>query len=604
VFLGPNIVTVSNLKESFHRIVSYRRLRKLISSAILPFFLLTGCRRSADKTTYAQSDSNRDTAIDPPQSLTSEGQASRQQYVDAANLPDLRWPNFANDQKEVREFYAAFPASFPWVADGKPTPQALAIIQALKNAQFKGLAPEDYDASRWDTRLNAMAQSRPASEIDLVRFDLALTVSTMRYVSDLHIGRVNPRLFHFDLEIDHTEFDLSEFLRKELVGSQNVQSALESVEPPFPVYHRTEVALKQYLELPSRDDGQSLSSPKKPVKPGDSYPDLPRLISVLTRFGDLPSNYDETSERYVGAVVDGVKHFQTRHGLDPSGVIDAPTIRELNVPVSKRINQLALTMERIRWLPHEFARPPIVVNIPEFRLHADDENFHWILSMKVVVGGSYHHQTPVFASEIRAVIFRPYWDVPSSILQQELLAHIGKNPNYLVENSYEVVDKSGSVVSEGIVNDAILQGLRAGTFRVRQTPGPTNSLGLLKFDIPSVYDVYMHDTPATELFLRSRRDFSHGCIRVQDPVRLAAWVLRDMPEWNEDAIRSAMNGDDTLRVKLEKPIPVLVLYSTAVVMEDGDVHFFDDIYGLDAELARALQKGYPYTGGAESPAGQ
>ena len=598
MLLGPNRITVLKPKNSLPLIAPWGHLRKLVWLAILPLCLITGCRRSADKSIYA----NHDTAIDPPQSLTSEGQVLQRQYIDAANLPDLQWPNFVNDQKEVREFYGAFPASLPWITDGKPTQQALAIIQALKNAQFKGLAPEDYDASRWDARLRAIAQSRPTSEPDMVRFDLALTVSTMRYVSDLHIGRVNPRLFHFDLDIDHTEFDLSEFLRKELVGSPNVQAALESVEPPFPLYHRTQMALKQYLALPSRDDGQRLSIPKRPVKPGDSYSDLPRLVNLLTIFGDLPTNY-AAPETYAGTVIDGVKHFQTRHGLEASGVIDAATIRELNVPIGQRINQLALTMERIRWLPHEFARPPIVVNIPEFRLHADDENFHWVLSMKVVVGGSYHHQTPVFASKIRAVVFRPYWDVPSSILRQELLTPIEKNPNYLVEHSYEVVDKSGNVVSEGVVNEAILEGLRAGTFRIRQTPGPTNSLGLVKFDIPSVYDVYMHDTPATELFSRSRRDFSHGCIRVEDPVRLAAWVLRDMPQWNEEAIRAAMNGDETLRVKLEKPIPVLVLYSTALVMEDGEVHFFDDIYGLDAELAKVLQKGYPYTGGAETPAG-
>jgi L,D-transpeptidase YcbB len=600
VLIGPNFVAVFS---RFPLIVHWR-FQKLVCLIILPFFLLTGCRQNGDKPAGSRDTNSHGDSIDPPQSLTPAAEALRSQYIDAATLPDLHWPNFANDREEVREFYAAFPAAFPWIRDLKPSPQALAIIQTLKNAEYAGLDPEDYDASRWDARLEQIAQSQESSESELVRFDLALTVCTMRYVSDLHIGRVNPRLFHFDLEIDHTKFDLSEFLKQELVDSRNVDAALESVEPPFPLYHRTKILLKQYLGLAAQDDRQPVPVPPKPVKPGDAYAGLPLLVKRLVLLGDLSGDSGQPGDTYGGAVAGGVKHFQERHSLEASGVIDAPTIREINVPLRYRAIQLALTMERIRWLPHDFARPPIVVNIPEFRLHADDENFHWAFSMKVVVGRAYGHQTPVFASAITSVIFRPYWDVPASILQQEIIPHIEENPRYLLENSYEVVDRRENVVSDGAVDNEILNGLRAGTLRVRQTPGPANSLGLVKFDIPSEFDVYMHDTPATELFSRSRRDFSHGCIRVEDPVQLAAWVLRDTPGWNQDAIRAAMDAKQTLQVKLDKPIPVLVLYSTAIVTEDGEVHFFDDIYKLDAALEAVLDKGYPYTGGAELPAGK
>jgi murein L,D-transpeptidase YcbB/YkuD len=224
--------------------------------------------------------------------------------------------------------------------------------------------------------------------------------------------------------------------------------------------------------------------------------------------------------------------------------------------------------------------------------------------MKVVVGRAYRHQTPVFASEIRSVIFRPYWDVPSSILRAELIPHFEKNPSYFSENSYEIVDKNGRVVSEGTVSEEIEQRLRAGVLGVRQKPGPENALGLVKFDIPSRYDVYLHGTPATQLFSRSRRDFSHGCIRAEDPVALAEWVLRGKPAWTVDNIQTAMNGDKTIQVKLDKPIPVLILYSTAVVMEDGEVRFFEDIYGHDAALERVLAEGYPYSSSADFPAGR
>ncbi len=582
------------------------RSRRPCQLTCLALLLLSsaGCGGYSSKPTDAQG--AIESQGDPLRSgeLTPDGRALLRHYVDTAELPDLQWPNFSQYQSEVKEFYDAFPNELPWVRGGKPTGQALAIIGALKNAEYKGLQPEDYDSPRWDARLAQIGQSQAGSESDLVRFDLALTVSTMRYVSDLHIGRVNPRSFHFDLEIDHTKFDLSEFLKKELVNAQDTDAAIQLVEPPFPAYQRTETALANYIELARKDNGELLPIPAQTVKPGASYPGVPRLGRLLALLGDVRADLGQTDSAYQGALVDGVRHFQERHGLEPTGLIDRATLRELNTPLHRRVNQLQLTLERIRWLPHKYARPPIVVNIPEFRLHADDETFHWAFSMKIVVGRAYKHQTPVFASEIKSVIFRPYWDVPSSIVKAEFLPHLDENPNYLAENSYEVVDKQRTVVAEGVVDERTKDLLRAGSLRIRQIPGPDNALGLVKFDIPSAYDVYMHGTPATALFSRSRRDFSHGCIRVEDPVKLAEWVLRDMPEWDEGKIRAAMDGDVTFRVNLTKPIPVLIFYSTSVVMENGDVHFFDDIYGHDSALERVLEEGYPYREDAELPAGQ
>jgi len=288
-----------------------------------------------------------------------------------------------------------------------------------------------------------------------------------------------------------------------------------------------------------------------------------------------------------------VKHFQRRHGLEPNGILDAPTLRELNTPLSRRVTQLQLALERMRWLPHEFTRPPIVVNIPEFRLYVLNEKYVTAFTMKVVVGKAYGHQTPVFANEIRSVIFRPYWNVPQSIVKAEMIPHLKKDPSYLSKNSYEIVDKDERVVREGPVSDETLAELRAGKLRIRQTPGPENALGLVKFEFPNQYDVYMHGTPAKELFSRTRRDFSHGCIRVEDPVKLADWVFQGMPEWTEDNIRSAMNGEKTMEVKLKEPIPVLIFYSTAVVLEGEEPHFFQDIYALDADLLRALAQHVP-----------
>ena len=530
--------------------------------------------------------------VSPPQQLSEIGKAQLHAIVNSAELADLRWPNFAKYRSEVRELYDSFDGALPWIVASRPTAQALAIIQVLKSADREGLNPEDYDGPRWDNRIGVLQQPSPASESDLIQFDLALTVSAMRYVSDLHLGRISPRLFHLELDIDHTTFDLSEFLRQNLVSASDIDTAIEAVEPPFPSYGRTLNALRTYLELARRDDGELLPVPRKAIRPGDSYAGVPRLMRLLVLLGDLTEKEKEKGvvppAQYQGALVAAVKRFQQRHGLEPNGLIDVQTVKDLNTPLSRRVAQLQLTLERLRWLPHQFQRPPIIVNIPEFRLRAIDEQYHWVLFMKVVVGRAYRHRTPVFAANIKSVIFRPYWNVPLSIVRAELLPHIEKDPAYLAKNSYEIVNGAETVADQGSLSEQIKGQLRSGKLGIRQTPGPNNALGLLKFDFPNPYDVYMHGTPAMELFSRSRRDFSHGCIRVEDPVALAAWLLRDKPEWTADHIRAATLAEKTFRVDLEHPVPVLIVYGTAVVMENGEVDFFRDIYRQDTALEQAL----------------
>jgi L,D-transpeptidase YcbB len=559
--------------------------------------LVLGCDGGSGKPEKAVARSTTASADSGPQRLTSEGAASLQAFLEAAVLPDLRWPGFQNYQTEVKEFYGSFNDTLPWLKNAQPTPQALAIIQALQHAETKGLRPEDYDGPRWDERIENLQQARPAPETDLVRFDVALTVSTMRYVSDLHIGRVNPRLFHFGLDINRKQFDLSEFLRLDLVGAKDVSAVLKTVEPPFPAYHRTVDALNRYLALARQDEAERLPVPAKVVKPGDSYAGVAQLAKRLRLVGDLPPQDDTLSNGliYRGSLVKAVKHFQERHGLEPSGRIDPQTFKQLNTPLSRRVVQLQLTLDRWRWMPHQFDRPPIVVNIPEFRLHVVNDEYQTALLMKVVVGKAYRHKTPVFANQIRTVIFRPYWNVPLSIQRAEILPDIEKDPSYLAMNSYEIVDRSGNVVSEGAVTEEMEDSLRSGKLAVRQRPGPDNALGLVKFEFPNPYNVYMHGTPAKQLFSRPRRDFSHGCIRVEDPVALVAWILRDQPEWTPENIRKAMNGDETIRVDVKNPIPILILYGTAVVTDTGEIQFFDDIYGYDASLERALNEDYPNT---------
>jgi len=219
-----------------------------------------------------------------------------------------------------------------------------------------------------------------------------------------------------------------------------------------------------------------------------------------------------------------------------------------------------------------------------------------VLSMNVVVGKAFRHDTPVFGDTMQYVVFRPYWNVPFSIFKAEFLPHVARDPNYLAKKGFEVVNNLQDVVTSGTVTSDMLAQLRAGKLYIRQLPGPKNSLGLVKFIFPNSSNVYMHDTPAQEFFAKSRRDFSHGCIRLEKPADLAVWVLQDNPGWNMDRVRGAMNGAPNQQVDLVRPLPVLIVYGTVVVTEDGIVHFYDDIYGHDAALERVLVKGYPYPG--------
>jgi L,D-transpeptidase YcbB len=515
----------------------------------------------------------------------------------AGQLPELRWPDFSDYRGHVQNFYQPSGYAPAWIREGRPTPQALAIIEILKQADSQGLDPEDYDGSRWADRLARL--QKPHATGDDAIFDAALTVCLMRYISDCHIGKVNPQHFKFGLSVEAKKYDLPAFLRERLVNGQDVKVELAQVGPTFAGYRRTLGALQQYLQLARADDGEKLPASAKPIAPGSPYDGVRRLTRLLRLLGDLPANAaaPDDSNLYQGALVDGVKHFQSRHGLKSDGTLDAQTLANLNTPLSQRVDQLRLMLERWHWLPDRFTEPPIVVNIPEFRLRAYDSNQNPVLTMNVIVGKAFRHKTPVFEKDMRFVVFRPYWNVPPSIQRSEIVPAVQKDRDYIAKKGFEVVTQGGQVVTSGAITDEVLAQLLSGKLAVRQKPGSTNALGLVKLMFPNEYNVYLHSTPAPQLFSQIRRDFSHGCIRVEKPAELAAWVLRDKPDWGLAQAQAAMNsGKDNLQVNLTSPIPVLILYGTAVVDPEGTVQFFDDIYGYDDELKKALAKGYPYPG--------
>jgi len=540
-----------------------------------------------------------------------------QQILASPKLASLRWPDYTDLQPQVQKFYAARNDNPAWLHDGEPTPAATALLQLFHDAQLKGLDPEDYDASRWPDRLKKLEQIRTghdrsdAAQTAIAEFDAALTISTLRYLNDLHEGRINPQTLNFDFDQPgkRAAFDSEALLNDKLVDAGDagaVANTVASVEPNNPLYRSTEAALPQFLALAQAEAVSpptplpSLAKDAKPVDVGGSYPALGQLVARLQMRSYTPPSASDGVEpaTYTADIAAMVKVFQQRHGLNDDGKLSQGTIDALNVPMSRRVQQINDSLERWRWLTDDYVQPRILVNLPEFLLRAYEPDHTQAFKMRVVDGEAHgQHDTPMFDRMMRYVVFRPYWNLPTSIIKKEIVPHLVRSGmGYLDAHGYELTGRDGEVVSGASVSD--VAHLR---FAVRQRPGPSNSLGLVKFLFPNEYDVYMHSTPELNLFNLSRRDRSHGCVRLQHADQMAVWVLqgdhpKDKDDWDLKSVTDRMKDEDANNrtIGLKTPLPVVITYLTAVGDEDGSMHFFNDIYGYDKELEKALAKGRPY----------
>jgi len=528
------------------------------------------------------------------QMLSTPGASTLHGVVDSGRNADLRWPDFTPYKTEVAKLYETNGYSLLWVQSGRVRPQGLAVIGLLQNAAAKGLDPEDYDGSRWQGRLLKLGQK--PSEQDLVSFDTALTVSTMRYMRAIHCGRVNPEEFKFQFDVEGLQLPLAEVVQTHVLNAIDAAAEIQNLEPPFLGYRKLLALLPVYEGYANQVEGEQLPTSTKTVRPGQSYAGVVRLGRFLQTIGDIPAGaqLNPNATIYDGALVEGVKHYQDRHGETPTGNLDARTINELNTPPAVRIRQIKLTLERWRWLPHSFPQPPVVVNLPEYRVRAMNPDGTVAFYRNVIIGKAYGHKSPIFEKEIQYVVFRPYWDVTPSIQRNEIVPHIEKDPSYIAKHNFEVVTPKGELVTDNQVSPEVLEGIRSLHLMVRQKPGETNSLGLVKIIFPNPDNVYLHGTDAPELFSQDVRDFSHGCIRVEKPADLVAWVLRNNPGWDLERVKATMNGEkNNLQVNLLTRIPVLIVYGTATVNEENQIRFFDDIYGYDGELDKALAAEHP-----------
>ncbi|RSZ60730.1 L,D-transpeptidase family protein [Massilia atriviolacea] len=467
--------------------------------------------------------------------------------------------------------------------------QASAALSLLQNAGVHGLAPAEYNVDGLARQLADPALRTSA------RFDAGLTQAMLHYLADLRVGRVKSE-YHTSLPDPRlTRTDPVDQLRTALL-SQRLDQAVAASEPRIPLYRRTMATLATYRKLAEQPFTALPPLPEgvKKLEPGASYAGVATLRARLVQLGDLSASAPAEPAKagiYTDALADGVKRFQARHALNDDGVIGAGTLAALNVPLTRRVRQLELGLERLRWLPDFPDGRLIAVNLPSFRLWALElgpGEKNPLIEMRVIVGAAVKTPTPLFVGSMRYVEFNPYWNVPRSIEKGEIIPKLARDPGYLGKNEMELVPLAGGA-PVSTVDAATLDGLRAGQYRVRQRPGPRNALGAVKFAMPNTDNIYLHSTSAQSLFKRGRRDLSHGCIRVENPTGLAKFVFGDQPQMTPAVIETLMKPAPMKTVSLKKPIPVVLFYSTAVTDREGLALFPEDVYKRDPALEKMLK---------------
>jgi murein L,D-transpeptidase YcbB/YkuD len=481
---------------------------------------------------------------------------------------------------QVQRFYSERQQTAAWTTD-EPTDRAAQALDVLRSADTHGLSAADYrepELRQTQTQLLQSEEEGPARARQLAEFDVRLTASLLQLAQHVAMGRLTPESVDSLWKHQRKAPDLAAALQRAV--NENVTGFLDQVRPPHPEYKALQDALASLR-------GQSAKGwapvPRATLKVGQWNQAVVALRQRLAVGGYLPQQAAADSPQYDAEVEAAVKAFQTAHGLKPSGQLDPPTVAALNVPLDKRIQQVAMNLERWRWMPDDLGARHFLVNVPYFHLIAREQG-EPVLDIRVVVGKR-GNETPIFSDEMETVVFSPYWNVPESIAVEETVPALARDPNYLSRNNMEVVSSSGRVVDPSAVPWGNPDALRAYSFR--QRPGSNNALGFVKFLFPNEHSVYLHDTPADALFKRIGRAFSHGCVRVEEPEVLAQYILRDQPEWTPERIVSAMRAGTERHVKLAEKIPVHIVYFTAWVDDNGGLHFQDDVYGYDAKQAQA-----------------
>jgi murein L,D-transpeptidase YcbB/YkuD len=512
-------------------------------------------------------------------------------------------PKFKAQLLPARRFYRERGFRLAWFKDHEPVARVKTLEDIIAKAGNEGLNPKDYQVKDISKMLAELEKARG----DSVRrnalerqADIALTGTYMKWANDYYRGVANP----------HDKKDTSWLVKPNKIklnkalltflGERKSRYNYYEFAPLHPEYDQLKKALATY-RAQERAGGWPTLPATLNLKPGAASPAVAALRKRLldSAGGDAASTPSMTSTQpgtpaatapaaqvYDPELVQAVKLFQQDAGLKPTGIVSGETLKQLNVPIGTRIDQLILNMERWRWLPKKFEENYLLVNIPEYTLHVIEGNKE-AFNMRVIVG-KVLHETPVFSDKMEYVVLAPYWNVPFSIIDNELRDKLVADPNYLDRLDMEVVKGSGRKAK--VIDPASIDwaNVTQETFKytLRRRPGPKNDLGDVKFIFPNSNDIYLHDTPHDELFSQSNRSFSHGCVRLSEPIKLATYLLRDRPEWDKQTILDSIATHHEKYITLKEKLPVYLVYFTAWADAAGHPHFRDDIYGLDKKLAR------------------
>ena len=494
---------------------------------------------------------------------------------------------------ETFSFYRQRHFAAAWLSLQGLSDQGQRLLKVLQSAQQDGLRPEEYHVRTIELFVEQMrifyGQEKLPDPLQLARLDILLTDAFLRYAGDVAGGRVEAaKVYSKEWRTAPRSANLVEILQLSLESGQAVK-ALRDMLPDDPGYRHLRDYLAIYRQLAAEDGWPQL--PEGPLLTlGQSDWRVPWLQQHLIQTGDLAAFNRSAEWGYGEATADAVARFQARHSLKADGVLGPETLAALNLSVEERIRQIEINLERWRWLSRDLGRRYLAVNIADFSLEMVEDG-EAVFAMPVVVGTDYR-RTPVFSAQLRYLDFAPYWNVPLTILREDKLPLIKADLNYLESHHYEIVTQRNRVVEQVEPETVDWDGVTAETFpgMLRQKPGPWNALGRVKFMFPNKFHIYLHDTPERHLFDRKRRSYSSGCIRVKRPFDLALYLLQNQEGWDAQRVEEAMAEDETLRVLLDEPLPVHILYRTAWVDGEGSLQFRNDIYQRDAILYTALRR--------------
>jgi murein L,D-transpeptidase YcbB/YkuD len=472
-----------------------------------------------------------------------------------------------------------------WIEDDKPGPRGADILAVLQDAESHGLDPAGYFVDKirryWESSDTA----------GLVRLDILLTLGMMRYVADQQEGRMEPREVDSALFASARDAEVDwDALRQMALEAPGMKAFLEQQAPPYPQYPELRKKLAEYRALVAKGGWPSIPEGKV-LKPGMEDQRVKMVRKRLAVTGELDPKHTDSAV-FDTELEEAVKRFQKRHNLKPDGVLGKGTQTAMNVPVASRIKQIVINMERYRWLKRtRMDDRLVVVNIAGFEAVAGKPGT-FDLTMPVIVGEEYH-KTPVFSDTIKYVEFNPYWNVTPSIARNETLPELKKDPRYLKKHNMRIFkgwEPDAPELDATTIDWSKVSKRDMNRYRIRQDPGPENALGTLKLVFPNSYNVYLHDTPTHGLFKLERRALSHGCIRMAKPAEMAVWVLGGEEKgWSLSRVNEIVASGKRHVAVLDQPIPIYILYRTAFVNpEDGTLHFYEDIYGRDELLAKAL----------------